>query len=66
MAETLSETMKKKSNWIEGHIRLQESILASVRDLITDKGETTDEVQAHINKALDEVSGWYEMRAMFE
>ncbi|WP_165358893.1 hypothetical protein [Spirosoma sordidisoli] len=53
------------SKFIEGHIRLQEAILGSVRDLITDKGETNEEVQQVINDALDELGGWYEMREMF-
>lgn len=57
--------MAKKSRWIEGYIQLHESVLDSIRDLITDKGETTSEDQTVINKALDELKGWYEMRAMF-
>jgi hypothetical protein len=57
--------MAKKSNWIEGHIQIHESILNSIRDLITDKGETTLEVQKTINDALDVLEGWYEMREMF-
>ena len=57
--------MGKKNRWIEGHIQFQESVLNSVRDLITDKGETTLQVQEVINDALDTLEGWYEMKEMF-
>ncbi len=57
--------MARSSRWIEGHIQLHESVLNSVRDLITDKGETTPEVQKAIDEALDKLDGWYEMRGMF-
>ena len=58
-------TLSHMSKFVEGHIKEQERILNSVRHLITDKGETTPKVQEQINKALDTVSGWYEMRNMF-
>ena len=54
------------SRLIQSHIDYQESILNNVRDLITEKGETTEEVQHVINQALDELEGWYEMRDQFE
>lgn len=57
--------MAKKSKWAEGHIQFHESVLNAIRDLITDKGETTSEVQAVIDNALDTLEGWYEMRDMF-
>ncbi|WP_338876971.1 hypothetical protein WBJ53_15040 [Spirosoma sp. SC4-14] len=54
------------SKFIEGHIKFQESILDDVRHLINEKGETSDQVQKTIDDALEELSGWYEMRDMFE
>ena len=57
--------MAKKSRWIEGHIQFHESVLKSVRDLITDKGETMPAVQTVMDEALDKLDGWYEMREMF-
>jgi hypothetical protein len=53
------------SKFIEGHIQVQEYILFMIRDLISEKGETTEEVQTVIDKALEELGGWYEMREMF-
>jgi hypothetical protein len=54
------------SRLIQSHIEYQESVLSYVRSLITEKGETTEEVQQIINNALDELEGWYEMRDQFE
>ena len=58
--------MKKRSNWIEGHIREQEGKLLALSDLINEQGETTPDVQAQIDKALFELENWKEMREMFE
>ncbi|GAB3643821.1 hypothetical protein GCM10027423_44580 [Spirosoma arcticum] len=57
--------MAKKSRWVESQIKPLESFLDSIRDLIMDKGETSAEVQKDIDEALDTLSGWYEMRDMF-
>ncbi|GAB2571630.1 hypothetical protein [Spirosoma areae] len=54
------------SKFVEGHIKEQEANLNAVRDLITDKGETTPKVQEVIDKALDKLEGWYGMRDMFK
>lgn len=54
------------SRLIQSHIDYQESVLNNVRGLITDKGETSPEVQQIINNALDELEGWYEMRDQFD
>ena len=54
------------SKFVEGYIRFHESVLNEIRALITDKGETTDEVQEVIDQALDELGVWYEMREQFE
>jgi len=54
------------SNYVQGHIEYQESVLNAVQELITEKGETTDEVQHVIDEALEELQGWYEMRDQFE
>ena len=56
---------KMGSKFIEGHVQVQEYILFTIRDLISEKGETTEEVQTVIDQALEELSGWYEMREMF-
>ena len=57
--------MAKKNRWVESQIIPLESFLDSIRDLITDKGETLVEVQKDIDDALDTLNGWYEMRDMF-
>ncbi len=54
------------SKFIEGHIKEHETNLNEIRDLITEQGETTPRVQEVIDKALDELPGWYEMRDMFD
>lgn len=53
------------SKFIEAHIKEHESKLNEVRHLINEKGETTPSVQAVIDRALDELGGWYEMREIF-
>ena len=55
--------MSKKVN---GYIKMHETVLDSIRDLIDEKGETTPEVQQKIDTSLDELEGWYEYRRMFE
>ena len=62
----LTHKMQMGSKFIEGHIKEHESVLNDVRHLITEYGETPPEVQQIINNALDELSGWYEMREMFK
>ena len=52
-------------NQLNRQIRLLEGVLTSVRDLITDKGETSPEVQAHIDAALDELFVLYATRQDF-
>ncbi|MCY7357100.1 MAG: hypothetical protein LH609_06455 [Rudanella sp.] len=49
------------SKYVQEHIEYQESVLNNVRELITEKGETTGEVQHVIDEALEELQGWYEM-----
>lgn len=55
--------MSKK---VERFIKEYESILDEFRHLITDKGETTNEVQQVIDEALDELGAWYEFREQFQ
>lgn len=57
--------MHMGSKFIEGYIAKHESKLNEVRELINEKGETTPPAQVIIDEALDELSGWYEMREMF-
>ncbi|MBO0930019.1 hypothetical protein [Fibrella aquatilis] len=52
-------------NRLNRQIQLLESVLTSVRDLITDKGEASPEVQAYIDEALDELFTLYATRQDF-
>ena len=52
-------------NQLNRQIRLLESVLIPVRDLITDKGDTSPEIQAQIDEVLDELFVLYATRQDF-
>ena len=52
-------------NQLNRQIRLLESVLIPVRDLITDKGDTIPEIQAQIDEVLDELFVLYATRQDF-
>jgi len=54
------------SRYVEQHIKYQEAVLFTIRELINEKGETTNDVQTVIDEALDELNKWYEMRNIFD